>query len=298
MPRYLANGDKWIQRGSPVTEPLQGSSEELLHLLESKQEPFHKQAALLGLAYYHPHSHQLLQALMTSLNEPPLDVVALGIAGSLQCRELLPQIKQILLVNSDSFRSSLAIAAAIWAWSEMFTETDRIELHQVVERHIHHQHPSIRAAAARGLIKLGDPSGFTILEQLIESPIPEHRLTVFAHLEGLPEASVITILLKGLQSSTCIADEASKWHYRMHTMQVLLCYTLRRKDWHAITKIARGWKREAGAGLQEGFQRLVEFLRSQLERMDLFANNPGKLSRNEFQHIKRLRRLVRILESI
>lgn len=292
MRRYPASSDRRIQRGS-LLKPLQGSPEKLLHLVESKQEPIHKkQAALLGLACYHPHSLQLLRALMTSLNEPPLDVVALGIAGSLRCRELLSQIKQILSADSDACRSPSTIAAAICAWSEMFTETDRMELQQVVEQHIHHQHPSVRAAAARGLIKLGDPSGFTFLEQLIESPVPEHRLTVFAHLEGLPEVSVIAILIKGLQSSTCIMDEASKWRYRMHTVRVLLCYTLTQKDWYVVTSIAREWKQEAG----EGFQKLVDFLHSQLERMNLFANTPGRLSRNELQYIKRLRRLVDILK--
>lgn len=274
-------------------KPLQGSPEELLHLVESKQEPIHKkQAALLGLAYYHPHSPQLLRALMTSLNEPPLDAVALSIAGSLRCRELLPLIKQILSADPDALHSPYAIAAGIHAWSEMFTETDRIELQQVVERHIHHQHPAVRAAAAGGLIKLGDPSGFTILEQLIESPVPEHRLTVFAHLQGLPEASVIAILIKGLQSSNCITDEASKWRYRMHTVQVLPSHNLRRRDWRVITSTAREWKREAG----EGFQRLVDFLHSQLERMDLLVNTPDRLSRDELQYIKRLRRLVHILK--
>ncbi|MEN3000593.1 MAG: hypothetical protein ABDI19_01980 [Armatimonadota bacterium] len=271
--------------------PLAGSPDELLHILETEKEIATKQAALLGLAFQHPHSSQLLHALSKLLNHPILDVVALGIIGSQHYNELLPQVKQI--VTAQTSRNPFAIAAAIRAWSELSTDEDRAELQQWLMKYLRHHHLGIRVAAARGLAKLGESLGFEVLEHLLISPVLEDRLLALTHLDGLTEKRVTDLIVKSLQFDFYLKETNERWRYRYFAIQTLATvHSISRTHWQALQAIAREWKQES----DEGFQSLIRILRHQWDKLQQSKKRYDSEVPRKLQ--QRLRRVIHILENI
>jgi hypothetical protein len=271
--------------------PLKGTAQELLHTLKTEPSLQVKQAALFGLAHYHPSANEFEEGLLEALRHPPLDVVALGIVECAQMNSLLPQVKQI--ATGDLQKSPRTTAAAVKAWAAIAPLSEQSLLRQWLIRYLSDPNLVIRAAAAGVLAESGDASGVAALGHLITSPILQDRLEALLHILELPDDVKLGLAIDGLKSEARVLDQDGVWDYRRRSLEILAGCPMDRSHWRVLRGTARRWR----IGSEEKFRLLIHQLRS---GMGLYVAVSRKVtpSRAQVQDYRsRMQRILKILES-
>lgn len=271
--------------------PLKESAENLLHTIKTEPNLPFKQAALFGLAHYHPSTHEFEEGLLYALKHPPLDIVALGIVECMQLSNLLPQVKQIATGEWSS--SPRATAAAIKAWAAIAPETEQLPLRRWLIRYLSDPNLVIRAAAASLLAGSGDAAGVVALRHLVTSPILQDRLEAFLHLIELSDDVKLELVFDGLKSDADALDRDKIWDYRQRSLEILAGCRLSRSHWHVLRSAARQWKSESA----EKFYQLVHQLRDRLKLYVAVSPKDTPTHALAQEYRRRMRRILKVLES-
>ncbi|GIV87196.1 MAG: hypothetical protein KatS3mg054_1225 [Chloroflexus sp.] len=286
----MNNSERVVSRTKVL--PLEGAPETLLHILKTESRVDIRQAALLGLAAHHPKSRQLTEGLAIALQQPPLDVVALGLIASLRCSEFLPQVKQI--VSQEPHHGVYTLAAAIRAWVDLAALEDSAELEQLLKHFLEHPHLAVRAEAARGLAKMNNAVGIAVLEHLIKSPVIKDRRFALAALQELAAPQAVELLFKSMQAASEGMDTTSLWEYRGAVLGILPRYSLTKYHWRILRRLAHQWNRES----KMHYEGLVRALQKRLEESERLAGaEGGRMSTNEYCCLRRITHIFSALDA-